>query len=566
MTLFLIKNRRMNRIRKVLSSTKSIAVGLGFGIAVMLPIAAGDNYFELSKNLEILSDIYKELNIYYVDEVNPNELMRTGIDAMLTSLDPYTNYYSEAQMEDFRFQTTGKYGGIGAIIRRKDDHIAIIEPYENAPAAKAGLKAGDIILEVEGNSTKDKTVEEISNFLKGSPGTTVDLLIRRPGMPDDQYFTVEREDINLDNVPYYGYLDNNMGYIRLTQFTQDAGKNIKNAYEALQKEQSMKGLVLDLRGNPGGLLHEAVNICNLFIEKGKLVVSTKGKVADWNRDFKTLNKPEDLEIPIVVLINGTSASASEIVAGTLQDYDRAVVIGKRSFGKGLVQQTRDIAFNTKLKLTTAKYYTPSGRCIQAIDYSHRNEDGTISKIPDSLKNSFTTANGRTVYDGGGVEPDIEVDGMKMANVTVSLLANDLLFDYATQYYYQHDSIAAPRDFSLTMEDFEAFKLYLSDKSYDYETTSEKILDRLEEETKEEKYHDAIAATLAEIRQNIEADKDKDIDKFKEQIIDLLEEEIVRRYYYQNGEMEASFDDDPMIAEAIRLLTDTALYQSILTTP
>lgn len=558
----------MNRIRKFLSSPKRMLVVLGFATAAVLPIAAGDsdNYFELSKNLEILSDIYKELNIYYVDEINPNELMRTGIDAMLASLDPYTNYYSEAQMEDFRFQTTGKYGGIGAIIRRKDDYIAIMEPYESSPATKAGLKAGDLILEVEGQSTKDKTVEEISNILKGSPGTTVDLLIRRQGFEDDQYFTVEREDINMDNVPYYGYLNEDVGYIRLSQFTQDAGKNIKNAFNDLKDDGDLQGLVLDLRGNPGGLLHEAVNICNLFIEKGKLVVSTKGKVQEWNRDFKTLNKPEDLEMPIVVLINTSSASASEIVAGTLQDYDRGIVIGKRSFGKGLVQQTRDVAFNTKLKLTTAKYYTPSGRCIQAIDYSHRNEDGSISKIPDSLKNAFTTTNGRTVYDGGGIEPDIEVEPMKLANVTASLLANDLLFDYATSYYYQNDSIPGPRAFALDESAFAEFKSFISGKEYDYETTSEQLLDRLEEETKEEQYYEAISSTLADIRGNIDDDKAKDIDKFKDQIIELLEEEIVSRYYFQRGEMESSFDDDPMIAEALRILSDKATYDSLLTTP
>ncbi len=556
----------MNRIRKFFQRPKKWLVALGFAGAITIPIAAGDNYFELSKNLEILSDIYKELNIYYVDEINPNELMRTGIDAMLSSLDPYTNYYSESQMENFRFQTTGKYGGIGAIIRRKDDYIAVMEPYENAPATKAGLKAGDLIIEVEGQSTKDKTVEEISNILKGAPGTTVDLLIRRPGFEEDQYFTVEREDINLDNVPYYGYLKDDIGYIRLTQFTQDAGKNIKNAFRDLKDEKDIGGLVLDLRGNPGGLLHEAVNICNLFIEKGKLVVSTKGKVQEWNRDFKTLNKPEDLDIPIVVLINSTSASASEIVAGTLQDYDRGVVIGQRSFGKGLVQQTRDIAFNTKLKLTTAKYYTPSGRCIQAIDYSHRNEDGTISKIPDSLKNAFTTANGRTVYDGGGIEPDIDVEPMKLANITGSLMANDLLFDYATSYYYQHDSITEPKAFALSEEDYALFIDYLSDKDYAYETRSERLLKQFEEQTKEEQYYDAISTTLSDIRTNIQDDKDKDLVKFKDQIKELLEEEIVSRYFYQRGEIESSFDDDPMLKKAIELLKDTAAYSSILTNP
>lgn len=545
---------------------KKWLVGIGMTIAVAIPIAADDNYFELSKNLEILSDIYKELNVYYVDEINPNALMRTGIDAMLSSLDPYTVYYSEAEMQNFRFQTTGKYGGIGAIIRKKGDYMAIMEPYENSPAVKAGLMAGDLIIAIEGTPTKDKSVEEVSTLLRGSPGTTVDLRIRRAGFEEDQIFTVEREDVGLENVPYEGFIAPGYAYIRLNQFTQDAGKHIEDAYQRLDDQQDIKGLILDLRGNPGGLLHEAVNICNLFIEKNKLVVSTKGKVKEWNRDFKTLNKPMDLEVPITVLINETSASASEIVAGTLQDYDRAVIIGKRSFGKGLVQQTRDIAYNTKLKLTTAKYYTPSGRCIQAIDYSHRNEDGTLSKIPDSVKSSFTTENGRIVYDGGGIEPDIEVETSPLANVTKSLLVNDLIFDYATQYRLTHDSIANPAQFYVNNETYSAFRQFLTNKAFHYESKTEALLIKLKEEAQAEKLYASINNQIETMEKELAAAKQNDLITFKDEITELLEEEIVSRYYFQRGTIQASFDDDPFIASALKVLKDKQQYHQILQQP
>jgi carboxyl-terminal processing protease len=538
-------------------------IGFALAVAALLPIAAVDSYFEMSKNMEIYSDIYKELNIYYVDEVNPNLLMRTGIDAMLSSLDPYTNYYSEADMEGFRFQTTGKYGGIGAIIRKKGDFIAIMEPYQNSPAVKAGLIAGDLILEVDGKTVKDRSVEEVSAVLKGSPGSSVNLLVRRKGFERDQLFTIVREDVNIENVPYYGYLDEGIGYVRLSQFTNDATKNVKNAIETLKKEQEMKGLVLDLRGNPGGLLHEAVNLSNLFIDQGKMVVSTKGKVKEWNREFKTLNKSTYKDLPVVVLIDMNSASASEIVAGTLQDYDRGVILGKRTFGKGLVQQTRDIAYNTKLKLTTAKYYIPSGRSIQAIDYSIRNEDGSIGKIPDSLKTEFRTENGRTVYDGGGIEPDVEVEHPKLSNISLSLLTKDLIFDFATDYFFRNPTIPPTRQFEITEALYKDFVDFLADKDYDYETRSELLLRELETQTKEEKYFDAIRENMSSIKTNISHDKQNDLFKFKDEISHLLRTEIVSRYYYQSGEIESSFDDDPIIREAILVLKNPAKYNNLL---
>ena len=553
----------MSSFKTLLCKYRKYLLGFGFAVAALLPIAAVDSYFEMSKNMEIYSDIYKELNIYYVDEVNPNSLMRTGIDAMLESLDPYTNYYSEADMEGFRFQTTGKYGGIGAIIRKKGDFIAIMEPYQNSPAVKAGLIAGDLIIEVDGKSVKDRNVEEVSAVLKGSPGSSVNLLVRRKGFERDQLFTIVREDVNIENVPYHGYLDEGIGYVRLSQFTNDATKNVKNAIESLKKEQDMKGLVLDLRGNPGGLLHEAVNLSNLFIDQGKMVVSTKGKVKEWNREFKTLNKPTYTDLPVIVLIDVNSASASEIVAGTLQDYDRGIILGKRTFGKGLVQQTRDIAYNTKLKLTTAKYYIPSGRSIQAIDYSIRSEDGSIGKIPDSLKTEFKTEKGRAVYDGGGIEPDVEIEQPRLSNISLSLLSNDLIFDFATEYYFSNPTIPPTRKFGITEGLYKEFVDFLADKDYDYETRSELLLRELETQTKEEMYFDAIRENMSSIKTNISHDKQNDLFKFKDEISHLLRTEIVSRYYYQSGEIESSFDDDPIIKEAILVLKNPALYNNLL---
>jgi carboxyl-terminal processing protease len=544
-------------------SRKKYFIVTGIVILALIPISAIDNYFEVSKNLEIYSDIYKELNIYYVDDINSNQLMRKGIDAMLGSLDPYTNYYSEAEMENFRFQTTGKYGGIGAIIRKKDDYMTIIEPYENSPAVKAGLKAGDLIIEIDGKSTSNKSVEEVSKILKGSPGTNLSMKVKRFGSNELIPINLAREEINVDNVPYYGMLNENIGYINLNQFTQKAGKNVENALKSLKDSNDVKGLMLDLRGNPGGLLNEAVNLVNVFLDKNKLVVSTKGRVTEWNRDFKTINQPLDTKIPIIVLVNSNSASASEIVAGTLQDYDRGIILGTRTYGKGLVQQTRDISYKTKLKLTIAKYYIPSGRLIQAIDYSHRNKDGSISKIPDSLKNEFKTANGRSVYDGGGIEPDIEVENQKISKISISLLTKDLIFDYATAYYYSHDTIVPAKDFKLSDSDFDDFVAYLSDKKYDYITKSEKLLESLEKNTKDEKYYDAVKQTIEELKTNIKHDKEKDLFKYKEEIIHLLVNEIVSRYYYKKGRTEASFGYDPLIKEAISLLKDQNRYSKVL---
>ena len=387
------KNKKHEEKKKLLFLTASLVV------TSIISLGFADNYFEIAKNIDIFTTLYKELNTFYVDKTVPGDLMKTGIDEMLKSLDPYTTYIPESEIEDFRFQTTGEYGGIGAMITKIDDYVIISEPYEDFPAQKAGLIAGDKILEINGVSAKGKTTEEVSKVLKGQPNTSVTILIERPFLTDPFEVTFNREKVSVASVPYSAYLDSGVGYIRLRSFTRNCSKDVKNAILDLKKEQDLKGLILDLRGNPGGLLNESVNIVNFFVEKGEQVVSTKGKIKSWDKTYIANNNPLDTEVPLAVLINSTSASASEIVSGAIQDLDRGVVIGQRSYGKGLVQQTRKLSYNSQLKLTVAKYYIPSGRCIQALNYSHRNKDGSVGKVPDSLMTTFETKNGREVKDG-----------------------------------------------------------------------------------------------------------------------------------------------------------------------
>ena len=430
--------------------------------------------------------------------------MRTGIDAMLASLDPYTDYISEADIENYRFQTTGKYGGIGAIIRRQGDYSVVAEPYQGFAADKAGLIAGDIILEIDGKSTKGKTTDDISKVLKGTPGTELKLLIQRPGQSGTMLKTLNREEIKIKSVPYYGMLNNDIGYIRLSQFTEQCGKDVADALKDLESTHQLKGVVFDLRGNPGGLLNEAVNVANVFLDKGVKVVSTKGKVSEWDKEYTSLNAPIDTNIPLVILANGGSASASEIVTGCVQDLDRGVVIGQKTFGKGLVQTTRELSYGTELKVTTAHYFTPSGRCIQALDYAHRNEDGSVGKIPDSLKSKFKTANGRTVYDGGGIDPDIVLDAAKYSNVTHALIEKNLLFDFATQYHLKHETIVPAKEFVLTDQDFNDLVAFLKDKNYDYSTKTEDALKDLEKNADKESYLNAIKPEIDELKRKNKA--------------------------------------------------------------
>ncbi len=534
-------------------------------IAALVPFAftGNNNYFEISKNLDVFATLYKEVNTYYVDDIEPAKFMRTGIDAMLESLDPYTNYISEADIEGYRFQTTGKYGGIGAIIRKAGDNMIIAEPYKGFAADKAGLIAGDILLEVEGKSTKGKSVDDISKILKGTPGTEIKILIQHPGEKNTELKTFMREEVKVNSVPYWGIVNNNIGYIRLTQFTENCGQDVAAALKELESKNQLKGLVFDLRGNPGGLLNEAVNVSNIFIDKGQLVVSTKGKVKEWDKIYNSLNEAIDAKIPLVILANSGSASASEIVSGTIQDYDRGVIIGQKTYGKGLVQTTRPLTYGTQLKVTTAHYFTPSGRCIQALDYEHRNEDGSVGKIPDSLKHPFKTKAGRTVFDGGGVDPDFALVPEKFSPIASSLYSKNLIFDYATQYKLAHATIPSALEFHLTDAEYDDFVKSLNGKDYDYTTKSEEKLKDFKSAAENEEYWNALKEDYDHLQSEMKHDKENDLVKFKDEIKGLLEEEISMRYYYQNGRIEASLKDDPEVAKAIEVLNDTELYTKTL---
>ncbi|MDC3104723.1 S41 family peptidase [bacterium] len=520
-----------------------------------------DSYFEVAKNLDIFTTVYRELNNYYVDETDAGKLMKTAIDKMLKSLDPYTNYIPESEIEDFKFMTTGQYGGIGAVITKRKDFVFISEPYEGFPAQKAGLMAGDKILKIDGESAKGKNTEEVSKALKGQPNTEVELLIERPH--EEKAFTVnfKRQKISVKSVPFYSFIDDGIGYIKLRSFTRDCSQDVKNALLELKKKGELKGLIIDLRNNPGGLLNESVSIVNLFVEKGQVVVSTKGKIKSWDKIYKAYKAPVDLKTPIIVLINQSSASASEIVAGAIQDLDRGVVIGQRSFGKGLVQQTKKLSYNAQLKLTVAKYYIPSGRCIQALDYSNRNDDGSVGKVPDSLMTAFKTKNGRTVFDGGGIKPDIEVEQDDLSNLIISLIRERLFFDYATLYKYKNSSIDSV--FRISDNDFASFKDFLSDKSYDYKTETEKAIEALKTTSEKENYFNLLQPQYLDLFDEFELNKKNDLDKNKQIINEILSEEISSRYFYQEGRIRTSIEYDKEIKEAIKHLKQKDLYNSVL---
>lgn len=539
-----------------------VALLLGSGAAISFGFSE-DSYFEVSRNLDIFATLFRELNIYYVDETKPGDLMKKAIDDMLETLDPYTNYIPESDIEDYRFLTTGQYGGIGALIGTKGDNVIITDPYEGFPAQKADLRAGDIILEIDGKSVKGKKSDDISKILKGQPKTPVRLTIKREGETGDLNKTIERDEIKIKSVPYYGVMENSIGYIKLTGFTENASGEVKDAFLDLKNNKQIKSLILDLRGNPGGLLNEAVNIVNIFVSKGIEVVSTKGKVTEWDKSYKALNTPVDTEIPLVVLVNSGSASASEIVSGAIQDLDRGIVLGQRSFGKGLVQTTRPLSYNAQLKVTTAKYYVPSGRCIQALDYSHRNDDGSVGKVPDSLISEFKTKGGRVVYDGGGITPDFNVEAQTLSPITQSLVTKMLVFDFATIYRIKHPKLAPARSFRVSDEEFNDFVSFLADKDYDYITKSEKALDELKTSAEKEKYYTDIALEFDALKKKMAHNKKDDLIKFKAEIKELLQDEIVSRYYFQNGRIEASFDFDPDIKKSIEALKEKAVFTSIM---
>lgn len=545
--------KRISKIILVVSIALTSVVSVGYV----------DSYFEVSKNLDIFATLFRELNIYYVDGADPGKLMKTGVDAMLESLDPYTNYIPESNIEDYKMMTTGQYGGIGALIQKQGDYVVISEPYEGFGAFKAGLMAGDKILEVDGKSVKGKTTTDIREFLLGQPGTSIELKIERPGTEEPMLKKVVREEVKIKDVPFYSMLKDSVGYIKLNGFTETASTEVKEALLSL-KEQNAKSLILDLRGNGGGLLKEAVAIVNFFVPKGTEIVSTKGKIKDWDKTYKAELNPIDTEIPLVVLIDGGSASASEIVSGSLQDNDRAVIVGTQSFGKGLVQSVRPLSYNSKLKVTVAKYYTPSGRCIQKLDYTHRSEDGIVNEVADSLISEFKTVNNkRPVFDGKGIAPDIKVKREPISDISVSLLTKNLFFGYATDYRLKHESIADASTFDINDNDYQAFVNYLSDKDYSYTTESEDLLAELEDKAKEEKYFDDVKNEYDLLKEKLTHHKKEDLFKFKDEITRILSTEIVGRYYYQKGQIEVSLKQDPNIEEAINTLNNKALYESVL---
>jgi len=523
-----------------------------------------DNYFEISKNIDIFTRLVREINMTYVDEVEPNKFFRIGIDAMLKSLDPYTQFISASEIEDYRFMSTGQYGGIGATISKRNGKVIVIEPYPESPAFKAGIRAGDEILQIDNEKVENTKLEntDVRNLLRGQPKTKVKVIVKKPTGKTETYL-IEREEIKVKNVPFYGMVDNETGYIVLTGFTKDAANEVKQAFETLKSQNpSIKGIILDLRNNPGGLLFEAIEIANFFIPKGEKVVETKGKMEGSMKVYTAKNNPLDLEIPIAVLINARSASASEIVSGVMQDLDRGVVVGRKSFGKGLVQATRPLSYNTQLKVTTSKYYTPSGRCIQSIDYGNRDEEGTAIKIPDSLKKPFKTKIGRTVYDGVGIEPDIHIEENEIHRVTEELLSQYIIFDFATEFMNNNPTISAPKDFKITDAIYNDFVQFAQNKMFKFDTKSEKQIENTEKILDSEGYSD-LKADLKELKNKLNNKKKDDIIKYKSEIIPYLQREIVSRYYLSPGAIENSFLYDNDIAEAKKILKDKSRYNSIL---
>jgi len=522
--------------------------------------------FEISKNMEIFVNLFKELHVNYVDEISPGNLMKTAIDKMLESLDPYTTFIPESEIEDLRLMTTGQYGGIGALIQQRDGYVVISEPYEGFPAFNAGIKAGDKIIEINGESALDKKVSDVSTALKGFPGSKVKVVVERPIENKKYTFEIQREDIKIKNVPFYGALEGGVGYIKLTNFAFGASREIKEALVDLKTNNQIHSLVLDLRGNGGGLLGEAINIVGLFVQKNTTVVTTKGKLKDSNKDYKTQTQPYDLNIPIVVLIDNMSASASEIVAGAIQDLDRGVVIGQQSFGKGLVQNVIQLNYNTRLKVTIAKYYIPSGRCIQSVDYSDRDSSGRVKKPQIENQAVFYTSNKRPVYDAGGIIPDIIIEPDAPAKITISLFVKNHIFDYATSFAAKNQTITEAALFKLSEKMYADFIAYLEDKDYDYETESEKKLQQLKEITQEERYFDNISTEFEILVNKLSHNKQEDLLTFKDEISRLLANEIVSRYYYQKGRVENNLIHDEDVKEAVRILLNMNEYESILKQP
>lgn len=542
---------------------KSLIIGAALSVVSIVGFSAfSSNFFEISKNLEIFSTLYRELHLFYVDETQPGELMKTGIDAMLKSLDPYTTYIPESKIEDFRFMTTGQYGGIGALIRRVDSSVYIAEPYENFPAFKAGLEAGDIIVSVDGKEVDGKNTDEISEMLRGQAGTDLNVSVIKNKTKEIADVAIKREEIKVPDVPYFGMMDKEVGYIKLTGFHETAAKEVKDALLQLKENNNAKKIILDLRGNGGGLLREAVRIVNLFVPKNQLIVSTKGRTDNWNTEHRALDLPVDTEIPLAVLIDGGSASASEIVSGALQDLDRAIIIGQESFGKGLVQQTHDLYYNSKLKLTVAKYYIPSGRCIQRLDYSQRDKNGKVTTVADSLLKTFKTKNDRTVIDGRGIAPDVEVDIEPYAAIVSGLANKSLFFKFTNSFVTTNEPIASATDFQLNDNTYNAFCEFAKQHNYDYTTRTASLVKKIKEASQEEEYFEQVKGEIERLESMFSEQKSSDLTLFKDDIKEVLSNEIVSRYKYQTGRIENALSHDKLIDSA-KIYLQADKYQSIL---
>ena len=556
--------------RKMLAGAFIVMLGMG-----MTSFKEDDRNFQISKNLDIFNSIFKELDMFYVDTVNAEKMIQTGVEGMLSLTDPYTEYYPEEEVSSLKEMTTGKYGGIGAAIRYYEakDRIAVVEPTEGMPAAEAGVKAGDIILSVggkemvRGDMKPQEFSSKVSEALRGEPGTSFVLKVLRPLKNDSTVmeFKITRKNIRTNPVPYYGMVKDSIGYLALSSFTENSAKDFKKAFIEL-KQKGAKSLIIDLRDNGGGSLSEAVDIVNLYVPKGQEIVVTKGKVRQAQGSYKTQNEPVDTQIPLAVLVNGATASASEIVSGSLQDLDRAVVIGSRTFGKGLVQTIRPLPYNGTLKVTTSKYYIPSGRCIQAIDYAKKNADGSVARTPDSLTTVFHTAAGREVRDGGGIRPDIEVKGDKIPNIVFYLMNDDLIFDYATQYCWDHPTLASVDDFKLTDADYEAFKKLVKSRNFTYDRQSEKMLKSLKEIAEFEGYMTEAAEEFKALEKKLNHNLDRDLDYFAKPIKEYISQEIVTRYFYQRGTAMERLKDDTDLEEAIKVLQNPVRYREILSAP
>jgi carboxyl-terminal processing protease len=531
-------------------------------VSPVLFINSYDKEFEWSKNLEIFHSLLRELELYYVDETDPGKMIKTGIDQIMRTLDPYTVYYPESQVEDIQLMTTGEYGGVGALIGQDSLGTYITDPYEGSPAQKAGLRAGDRIVKVDDKSVVGKSSEEISPMMKGTIGTSVKLTVERPLVKGEIAVNLTREKIKFQNVPYYAKLSDGSGYIRLSGFTEGAAAEVRQALVNL-KNQEVTSLVMDLRNNPGGLLMEAVDIMNLFVPRGQEIVSTRGKSKMWEASYTCRYEPVDTLIPIAVLVNSGSASASEIIAGAMQDLDRGVIVGQRTYGKGLVQATRDLSYNAKIKLTTAKYFIPSGRCIQALDYTNRRADGSVGHVPDSLVSEFKTKRGRIVKDGGGVLPDLLIEPQLLSLMSTNLVYQNMVFDFGTQYRNTHEQIAPPASFELADADYQRFRELLINKKFTYETSSEDALDELIKTAQKEKYYERSKESLEKLRTELSHNLDKDLETFKPEISSMVADEIIGRYYFQKGRIEYMLRDDKALTRAQALLANSAEYKKKL---